>query len=380
MSVASPRQRLCPRAAVAAWLTAVACAALAAPASAQQAPPDACPNGWSAEQTVAFSPHGPDSGVLNPTGEDGCTLLDVVWNAEPFSTHGDFLRTVAATASDFERSGLLTGGQAGRIVAVATRTPVGGSGDDSIDNSCPNRIAITFDDGPSVYRAQTLRVLRERQVPATFFDLGMRVDANPQLARFEAGEGHPVLNHTYSHPNLTQISLESVRRQILETEAALTRAGAPMPFKVLRPPFVAANAQVIAEAAALGYTVINPVQDVQQGRLVFFSDWLLATTADRIRTIADTNLRPGVTFLLHDGPVDSPTGAAVVDALPDVIDDARARGFCFGQLDRHGQVVAARHVPTGAPIPSVTHPVPYLPLIDTTVAPPQPYVIVTHPF
>ena len=163
----------------------------AAPASAQQPPADACPYGWSTEQTVAFSPHGPDSGVLNPVDAQGCTLLDVVWNAEPFRTHGDFVRVVAQTARGYQRAGLLTWREAVRIIAVAVRTDVGGRRDDSIDNSCSNRVAVTFDDGPSFYRSQTLAVLRNRQVPATFFDIGMRVDANPHMARFEAKEASP---------------------------------------------------------------------------------------------------------------------------------------------------------------------------------------------
>jgi peptidoglycan/xylan/chitin deacetylase (PgdA/CDA1 family) len=208
----------------------------------------------------------------------------------------------------------------------------------------------------------------------------MRIDANPHLARAEARERHLVLNHTYSHPNLGQSTPESIRRQLLEAEAAAAAAGAPFPFKVLRPPFLSANAQVRAEAAALGYTVINTGADTGTGRLVLFNDWLLATTAEQIRANAERNLRRGVTFLLHDGPIDSPAGAAVVSALPRIIDDARRRGFCFGQLDRTGQVVAARHVPTREPIPSVTAPVPYLALSDTSITPPEPYVIVTHPF
>jgi len=361
-----------PRAAAACWLAVAACAALAAPARAQQAPLDVCPYGWSSEQTVAFSPHGPDSGVLNPVDDVGCTLLDVVWNAEPFRTHGDFVATVRRAARYFRREGLLTSEDASRIIAVAVRTDVGGRRDLSIDNSCPDRIAVTFDDGPSFYRTETLRILRERQVPATFFDVGMRIDANPQLARFEARERHLPLNHTYSHPNLSEVSPESVRRQILATEEAAAAAGAPMPFKLLRPPFLSANAQVRAEAAALGYAVTTTA--------VLFNDWLLATTAEQIRDRALSSLRPGVIFLLHDGPIDAPTGAAVIAALPQIIDDARQRGFCFGQLDREGQVVAARHVPTGAGIPSVTNAVPYLPLSDTSVMPPEPYVIVTHPF
>ena len=352
---------------------------LTAPAPAQQPATDACPYGWSAEQPVAFSPHGPDSGVPNPTLSNGCSLLDLVWNKEPFGTHAEFVRAVRRTTREFYDLGLLRATEAGRINAVAARTPVGGRSDSSIDNSCRSRFALTFDDGPSFYRPQTLAVLRDRQVPATFFDIGMRVDANPQVTRFEAREGHLVLNHTYSHPNLNQISAESVRRQILEAEAALQLAGAPMPFKMLRPPFGAANAAVRAVATELGYTVNNLFGP---GGVVLSPDWLPATTAEQIRDTLLAGLRPGAIILMHDGPIDSPVGAAVLAALPQVIDAARARGYCFGVLDKDSQVVAARHVATERRIPRIADPVPYLPLSPDAagLTPPAPYVIVGHPF
>ena len=111
-------------------------------------------------------------------------------------------------------------------------------------------------------------------------------------------------------------------------------------------------------------------------------DWLPTTTAAQIRDTIVSGLRPGGVILMHDGPIDSPVGAAVIEALPQVIDAARQRGYCFGVLDRQSQVVAARHVPTHRRIPSVVNPVPYLPLIPEAagLTPPRPYVFVTHPF
>ena len=364
---------------VASSVAILACAVLAAPAPAQQPAPDACPYGWSAEQTVAFSPHGPDSGVLNPVRDDGCTLLDLVWNAEPFRTHGDFVRVVQQVARDFRREGLLSRREASRIIAVAARTKVGGKHDDSIDNSCPNRIALTFDDGPSFYRPQTLAILRERQVPATFFEVGMRVDANPHIVKFEARDGHLVLNHTYSHPRLTAITAASVRRQILEGEAALARAGARMPFKVLRPPFGAADAAVQAIAAELGYTLngAGTFPTPVFGTL----DFLPTTTAAQIRDSIVSRLQPGAIVVLHDGPIDTPAGAAVIEALPQIIDAARRQGYCFGLVDSQSRVVAARYVSSERRIPSIRNPVPYLPLLFANgLTPPDPYVIVNHPF
>jgi len=56
---------------------------------------------------------------------------------------------------------------------------------------------------------------------------------------------------------------------------------------------------------------------------------------------------------MHDGPIDTPAGAATVAAVGQIIDRARELGYCFGMVDHAGQVVADRYVPSGLPIPQV---------------------------
>jgi len=235
---------------------------------------------------------------------------------------------------------------------------------------CRQWIALTFDDGPSYYRTTTLRTLRRGHVPATFFDVGMRVAANPQFAGFEAREGHLVLNHTWSHPHLPTLTAAQVRSQVLRTQEVLRRAGAPMPFKLLRPPFGDIDAAVQAQLTALGYHYVNWDANAV--------DWDVATTSDEIRDTILGALRPGLVVLMHDGPIDSAAGAAVEAALPQIIAGVRHAGYCFGRLNPVGQVVPATLPASHAPIPEVINPVPYLPLSATSGGqlPPEPYVIV----
>jgi peptidoglycan/xylan/chitin deacetylase (PgdA/CDA1 family) len=235
---------------------------------------------------------------------------------------------------------------------------------------CRGWMALTFDDGPSHYRTQTLRTLRAERVPATFFDVGMRVAANPQFAAFEAGEGHLVLNHTWSHPHLPTLTAAQIESQVLRTQEVLRKAGAPMPFKLLRPPFGDIDATVDAELTTLGYHHVN--WDVVA------TDWDVATTSAEIRDTIVAAFRPGLVILMHDGAIDSANGPADETALPQIIDQARRQGYCFGQLDALGTVVPVRYRGTHAPIPEVINPVPYLPLSSTSGGqlPPQPYVIV----
>ena len=235
---------------------------------------------------------------------------------------------------------------------------------------CRQWMALTFDDGPSYYRSATLRTLRSKRVPATFFDVGVRVAANPQFAGFEAREGHLVLNHTWSHPRLTTLAPAQVASQVRRTQDVLRRAGAPMPFKLLRPPYGAVDDAVAAQLAALGYRYIT--WDVVA------VDWDVATTSAEIRDTIVAAFRPGLVILMHDGPIDSAAGPAVEAALPQVIDRARRSGFCFGRLNAGGAVVPARYRGSHAPIPEVINPVPYLPLESYSRGqlPPDPYVVI----
>lgn len=330
---------------------------------------DACPGGWSGEGTVWFGPPRIDTGIRNPDRGDGCTLLDVVWQEEPFATHGAFVSTVGRVTRAFHASDLLSAREAGEIRAAAARSRVGGPHDRSVQNTCADRVALTFDDGPSFYRGQTLAVLRDKQVTATFFDVGMRVDANPHLAAFERQEGHLVLNHTYEHPNLNEVTVPRLREEMNRTEEALDRAGVERPFAGMRPPFLAANEQVRAELTRLGFTVVSGDIDA--------SDWLPDRPANQLRADIAAGIAEGRrNIFLHDGPIDTVAGRELMKALPLIIDDIRAAGLCFGTFDSTGAIVADRYVSSGEPIPTVVDAVPYLPLLFGGGLPPEPYVIV----
>ncbi|MGH7620659.1 MAG: polysaccharide deacetylase family protein, partial [Gemmatimonadaceae bacterium] len=64
----------------------------------------------------------------------------------------------------------------------------------------PGRVALTFDDGPDpTWTPLILDTLRSRGVLATFFVIGQNVEANINLTRRIAREGHEIGNHTFTH-------------------------------------------------------------------------------------------------------------------------------------------------------------------------------------
>ena len=96
----------------------------------------------------------------------------------------------------------------------------------NIYGSDEKQIYLTFDDGPTrAITPQILDILKEEQVPATFFVLGSRVELNPDLVKRAFEEGHYIANHGYSH-TYSQIyaSTQSVIDEYNATEKAIQEA------------------------------------------------------------------------------------------------------------------------------------------------------------
>jgi peptidoglycan/xylan/chitin deacetylase (PgdA/CDA1 family) len=329
---------------------------------------DACPNGFAAGQPVAFGPPVPavDSGVANPERTDGCSLLDVIFSA-PITDHAAFVTRVDDATTAFG----LGDSQRMAIHDAAQLSLIGTASDHQVDNACTaGRIALTFDDGPSVYRPRTMQYMRDKAAPAVLFDTAIRSEANVDIAKFERTEGHVVLSHTYDHPHLNALSATLQAAEMAKAEDTFNRLGIPITFRAMRPPFFEANAATLANLASLGYT--------SNTARIETTDYDPANTLAMTRDAIVNQLRPGAIILLHDGPIDTPAGLNSSDASAQIIDAARARGFCMGTLDHKGNVVATRYVPQTTPIPAVTNPVPYVPLAYPGT-PPSPWVTVPQP-
>ncbi|MGW4424411.1 polysaccharide deacetylase family protein [Streptosporangium sp. NPDC004631] len=184
------------------------------------------------------------------------------------------------------------------------------------------RVALTFDDGPHpVHTPRVLDVLRRYRVPATFFCVGLHVQAFPDLVRRIVDEGHLLGNHTWSHPYLPDLSRQEVSRQIGRTGEAIDRAGGGTPVLV-RPPYGGRSPEVLTWLAEEGLTTV--LWDVEP------CDWAMggaAAIAGQVLDQADF----GSVILLHDGGGDR---SQTVEALPGILESMMARGCRFVTVDR----------------------------------------------
>jgi peptidoglycan/xylan/chitin deacetylase (PgdA/CDA1 family) len=73
--------------------------------------------------------------------------------------------------------------------------------------SVPGTIALTFDDGPSIYTSHILDVLKEHNMKATFFVIGKKIHDNHDIIQKIVDEGHQIGSHTYHHVDLNNISV-----------------------------------------------------------------------------------------------------------------------------------------------------------------------------
>lgn len=69
----------------------------------------------------------------------------------------------------------------------------------NIYHSETKRAFLTFDDGPSQNTNDILNILKDNNIKATFFVLGIQVEVFPETTNRIYNEGHYIANHGYSH-------------------------------------------------------------------------------------------------------------------------------------------------------------------------------------
>lgn len=108
-------------------------------------------------------------------------------------------------------------------------------------------VTFTFDDGPHAQNSnRLLDALAARNLKASFFVVGERLQqpALMQTAMREVAEGHLLCNHSYNHPDLSQLSTADISNQLSWTDQLIAQAsGQAAPF--LRPPYGSFDQRVV---------------------------------------------------------------------------------------------------------------------------------------
>lgn len=199
-------------------------------------------------------------------------------------------------------------------IAKALDVPLGLRGD-------APEVAVTFDDGPHPEGTpEVLRILAERDVKATFFLVGERVEAEPDLAAAIASQGHRIALHCHLHRNALRLTAAQCREDIARAREVIARATG-VDCRLQRAPLGIYTRPFLNEVRAAG---LQPWLWSQWGR-----DWRARATPDSILQDATASLKAGDVILLHDGDDYSAKGSHIstVAALPPILDRIEQLGL-----------------------------------------------------
>ncbi|MFG1391925.1 polysaccharide deacetylase family protein [Xanthobacter agilis] len=193
-------------------------------------------------------------------------------------------------------------------------------------------VALTFDlceasAERSGYDGAIVDLLRDEQVPATFFGGGKWLMSHPERgAQLIADPGFEMGNHTWSHANLTVRSGEAMQRQVDDADIAfaLRRSDAqaqgcalsavPARPSLFRFPYGSCSAESLAYVNDTGHLAIQ--WDVDSGDPALLGAKLMAD--DMLRQI-----RPGSIVLMHANG----RGKHTAEALRRLVPALRAKGY-----------------------------------------------------
>ncbi len=202
----------------------------------------------------------------------------------------------------------------------------------------PNTVALSFDDGPDpVWTPKVLDILKQKKVKATFLMIGEEAQDNVSLMKRVLAEGHEIGNHTWSHPDISEISTGQLQLQLNLTERLFSSKLGVKPL-FFRPPYSIDQEPETNDQAApalmiqkLGYTII--------GNKIDTGDWderqrktpqgILDDVLGQLQLMKTKPQFRGSIILMHDG---GGNRSVTVATLPVLIDGLRAHGYTFEQV------------------------------------------------
>ncbi len=181
-------------------------------------------------------------------------------------------------------------------------------------------VALTFDDGPDQeFTPQILKILKEYNVPATFFIVGIRGIENPDILRQINKEGHEIGHHGYHHYKMSNLTPKEISDELDQVNQLLNyQIGKSS--RIFRPPYGAIDTELVETVKEEGFYII--LWDIDS------LDWR-SLNKDQVLENIMPYIHPGAIVLQHSagGPGEDLSGT--VKALPYIITTLQEQGYRF---------------------------------------------------
>jgi cellulose synthase/poly-beta-1,6-N-acetylglucosamine synthase-like glycosyltransferase/peptidoglycan/xylan/chitin deacetylase (PgdA/CDA1 family)/spore germination protein YaaH len=197
----------------------------------------------------------------------------------------------------------------------------------------PGEVALSFDDGPDpAWTPKILDILRQKNVKGTFMMIGSEAQENVGLMQRVVREGHEIGNHTYTHPDISEISPRQLQLELNLTERLFASKLGIQPL-YFRPPYdidqdpdTDDQAEPAYRIQQMGYVIVGDNIDTD--------DWdehprkspkqITDSVLAQLNNMKTQPQFQGSIILMHDG---GGNRAPTVAALPVLIDALRANGY-----------------------------------------------------
>lgn len=192
-----------------------------------------------------------------------------------------------------------------------------------VGNAQDKVIYLTFDCGYENGNMEPmLDALKKHNVSATFFVVGHFLETSPEIVKRMVAEGHTIGNHTYHHPDMSQIAdAASFEKEMSDVKSLYEEITDQEMVKYYRPPQGKYSQINLKMAQELGYQTffwslayVDWYEDDQPSKEEAF-DKLLG------------RIHPGAIVLLHST---SKTNAQILDEL---LSKWEEMGYTFGTLE-----------------------------------------------
>ena len=195
-------------------------------------------------------------------------------------------------------------------------------------------VYLTFDDGPSYLTEEILDILKDENVPATFFVTERQIDKYADVVRRMQAENHTIGLHTSTH-NYSYVyssdenyfnDLNNIRQKVFRITGVKSR--------IIRLPGGSSN--TISKKYNLG--IITRITSALAKKSFYYFDWNI-DSEDASGNLTKEDIYMNVTNRIHSGTNiilmhDLSTKVSTKDALRDIIKYAKANGYTFAKITK----------------------------------------------
>ncbi len=175
-----------------------------------------------------------------------------------------------------------------------------------------NLMAISFDAAwGNEDTEEIIEILEKYKVKATFFVVGEWADKYPESVKALYEAGHEIMNHSDTHPHMTQLSEEDMLKEVENCSMKIQKITGERPI-LFRPPYGDYNNNVISTLFENGYYSVQ--WDVDS------LDWK-DLSAEEITERVVSKAKEGSIVLFHNAALHTP------EALPAIIETLQGKGL-----------------------------------------------------